>query len=200
VQRGWAYAHRGEWPKALADYDKATELGPNDANLHNNLAWDLATHADAPGREPGRALQWAKKAVELEPNEGAYWNTLGIASYRAGDWKAALAALEESMELRNGGDSSDWFFLAMCNEKLGGKEKARAWYDKAVAWMAKNEPHNDVSRRFRAETEDLLGLKEKKKEPQTGVKSRGSLDRYGSAPGFSHCVLDEPRGPPMRLS
>ena len=81
---------------------------------HNELAWLLATDPNPNARDPGRAVNWAKKAVELAPNEGNFWNTLGVAHYRAGDWKAALEALEKSMKLRNGGDSSDWFFLAMC--------------------------------------------------------------------------------------
>ena len=69
----------------------------------------------------------------------------------AGDWKAAIAALEKSMELRKGGDSNDWFFLAMAHWQLGEKDKAREWYDRAVQWMDKNQPKNEELRRFRAE-------------------------------------------------
>ena len=81
----------------------------------------------------GRAVELAKKAVELAPKQGTFWNTLGVAHYRAGDWKAAVAALEKSEELRNGGDSFDWFFLAMAHWQLGEKDEARKWYDQAVA-------------------------------------------------------------------
>src|SRR5207247_1141032 len=102
----------------------------------------------------------AKQAVEREPKEGTYWNTLGAAHYRAGDWQAAIAALDKSMELRQGGDSFDWFFLAMAHWRLGGKEKARKWYDQAVAWMDKNKPHHGELRRFRAEAAELLGREE----------------------------------------
>ena len=55
----------------------------------------------------------AREAVTLAPKAGNYWNTLGVAQYRAGDAKAAVAALEESMRLRAGGDPYDWLFLAM---------------------------------------------------------------------------------------
>ncbi len=67
-----------------------------------------------------------------------YCNPLGVAHYRAGDWKAAIAALQRSMELHKGGNSSDWFFLAMAHEKLGDKEQARQWHDRAIQWMEKN--------------------------------------------------------------
>ena len=42
-------------------------------------------------------------------------------------------------------------------------EQARNWYDKAVAWMVKNQPQDEELRRFRVEAEELLGVT--KKEP-----------------------------------
>ena len=62
------------------------------------------------------------------------------------------------MELRKGGDSLDWFFLAMADWKLGNKDAARVWYDKALEWMEKNDPANEELIRFRAEAAELLGL------------------------------------------
>jgi tetratricopeptide (TPR) repeat protein len=128
----------------------------------NNLAWLLATCADAKLREPGRAVEMAKRAVTLAPKEGIYWNTLGVAHYRAGDWKAAIEALSKSMELRKGGDSNDWFFLAMAHWQLGDKPQARSWYDKAVTWMDKNQTKDEELIRFRTEAEALLGVNKKK--------------------------------------
>ena len=64
------------------------------------------------------------------------------------------------MELAKGGDAFDWFFLAMAHWRLGHKDEARAWYDKAAAWDAKNlpPPENEELRRFRAEAAALLGV------------------------------------------
>jgi uncharacterized protein HemY len=59
----------------------------------------LATSPDSKFRDPKRAVELAKKAVKLAPKEGNYWNTLGVAQYRASDWKEAIAALEKSIEL-----------------------------------------------------------------------------------------------------
>jgi hypothetical protein len=83
-----------------------------------------------------------------------------VAHYRAEDWEASVAALEKSMELDNGGRSINWFFLAMAHWKLGHNHEARAWYDKAAAWDAKNlpQPKKEELRRFRAEAEALMGL------------------------------------------
>jgi len=68
------------------------------------------------------------------------------------------------MELRRGGDSTDWFFLAMAHEKLGDKEKARQWYDRATRWMDKNQATDEELRRFRAEATQVLGVDKKKKK------------------------------------
>jgi serine/threonine protein kinase/TPR repeat protein len=149
----------GRADEAIAVYSKVIELEPGSIAARNNLAWLLATGPDSKIRDPKRAVELAKKAVELAPEEGTYWNTLGVSHYRAGDWKAAIAALEKSMELRKGGDSSDWFFLAMARWQLGDKKEARNWYDQAVEGMGKNLPKDEELRRFRMEAEQLLGMK-----------------------------------------
>src|SRR5262249_48614701 len=134
---------------------------PKNAVAHKNLAWLLSTCADANLRKPDEAVELAKKAVALVPSEGMSWNTLGAARYRAGDWKVSVAALGKSMEVRKGGDSFDWFFLAMAHWQLGENDKAREWYDRAVQWMDKNQPKNEELRRFRAEAAELLGIEKK---------------------------------------
>src|SRR5262249_8173518 len=111
--------------------------------------------------DPKRAVQLARKAVDSAPKEGNFWNTLGAAQYRAGNWKAAIEGLNKSMEFRKGGDSFDWFFLAMAHGQLGAKDEAHKWYEKAVDWMDKNAKDNDELRRFRLEAEELLQIKKK---------------------------------------
>ena len=161
-QRAVGWVQSGEWKKAIGAYSQAIELDPKNAQAHNNLAWWLATCPDATLRDPGRALDSAQKAVELAPNEGNYWNTLGAAHYRAEEWSAAIDCLNKSGELRTGGDSFDWFFLAMAHWQLGNQEEAYKWQDQAVQWMGKNKPQDQELLRFRAEAASLLEVKEKK--------------------------------------
>ncbi len=42
------------------------------------------------------------------------------------------------MPLREGGDSFDWFFLAMADWQLGEKEQAQVSFRRGVQWMEKN--------------------------------------------------------------
>jgi tetratricopeptide (TPR) repeat protein/tRNA A-37 threonylcarbamoyl transferase component Bud32 len=134
---------------------------PDTLTSMNALAWLCATCPDAKLRNPKRAVELAKNAVDRAPKNGNLWNTLGVAYYRSGEWQNSVQALEKSTSLRRGGDSFDWFFLAMAHWQLGRKEQARQWYDKAVSWEAKHQLQSDELSRFRAEAEELLQIRAK---------------------------------------
>ncbi len=153
---------QGKPDEAEEAFRKLLELKPKSPAVHNNLAWEFATCADPKLRNGKRAIELAKKAIELDPKQGNWWITLCAAHYCAGNWKDALAALEQSMKLRKGGDEYDWFFMAMVHWKLGDKTQARSWYDKAVPLMEKNRPDVQDLIRVRAEAAALLGVKLKK--------------------------------------
>jgi superkiller protein 3 len=161
--------------EAIAAYDKALAINPKLIGPYNSLAWLLATCPDARLRDPSRAVTLAKQAVELAPENGGYRNTLGVAYYRAGDWKSAVATLEKSIEMRKGGDLNDWFFLAMAQWQLGNKADARRWYDKSVARMGTLTRPNQEFLRFRAEAAELLGVNEKtQRNPSTAAATTRS--------------------------
>jgi serine/threonine protein kinase/WD40 repeat protein len=134
----------------------------------NNEAWRLATSAEAQARDPHRAIELAKEATQLAPQEGLCWNTLGVAHYRAGHWDDSIQALRKSTQLMSDRfESFDTFFLAMAHWQQNDKEQARKLYDRAVAWMEKHQAelskdHVEELSRFRAEAAVLLESKAKK--------------------------------------
>jgi tetratricopeptide (TPR) repeat protein len=156
--RGNVYRRLGQEQDALKDYQKAIELSPTSPIAQNALAWFLATCADAHLRNPKLAVALAKKAAAVSPT-GIHWNTLGVCHYRVADYKAALTALQKAVQLRNGGNGSDWFFLAMVHWQLNHKDQAQKAYERAVGWMAKHAPQDEQQRRFRTEAAELLGIK-----------------------------------------
>jgi tetratricopeptide (TPR) repeat protein len=171
--------------EAKNDYQRiiaAAEAMGNDSesvgfrNFHlaralNNLGWLLATCAQESVRDAEQAVASAKRAVELAPDEGTYWNTLGVAYYRLRNLPAAMNALVRSMELRREGDSFDWYFVAMIHAQQGRLDEARQWYDKAAAWHTGSQPGNEELQRFRAEAAQVLGLPVPPPEPSAARRA-----------------------------
>ncbi|MHC4450465.1 MAG: hypothetical protein ACYS0E_10080, partial [Planctomycetota bacterium] len=123
----------------------------------SRLAWILATVPPPALREPTRAIELAKRAVQLGPQAANNWRTLGVAHWYASDPEEAERALRKSVRLhKRGGGPHDWLFLAMTNAKLERKEEAKTWLAKAVRWMAEHQPKDAQMDRFRSEAEKLL--------------------------------------------
>ena len=148
----------GRPTEAAEPYRKALALEEDDPAVNNELAWFLATSPESRLRDAARAVRLAKKVVTARPESGNYRNTLGVAYYRQGDDRAAIAELETAMSMQAGGNSFDWFFLAMAHWRLGDRNQARTWFDRAVQWMARHQPHDGELCRFRAEAEALLAV------------------------------------------
>jgi tetratricopeptide (TPR) repeat protein len=153
-------------------YDKLLANDSKNAHLHNSFAWALATSSVVEVRDPQRAVSLAMKATELASGNGDFWNTVGVAEYRAGNWQAAMEALMKSMDLNDGGAAVDWFFLAMSHWQLGYEDEAREWYTKAVEWMETNATDNEELIRFRTEAAELLGVNEKKESEPSSTSAQ----------------------------
>jgi tetratricopeptide (TPR) repeat protein len=179
--RGMAYAHTGQWEKARDDLSQALALRQGWPPYQNNLAWVLAIRPETKLDDARRAVALAEKAVQAQRKNASYRTTLGVARYRAGDWKGAALALEEALKLlappsgaqRRVGEAL--FFLAMAQHRLGRGEEARRTFAHGLAWLEKNQ--KDVQGtpwfaaemgRFRAEAEELL--KGESKPGATGSK------------------------------
>jgi tetratricopeptide (TPR) repeat protein len=108
----------------------AAERYPEDAGRLNEESWNVVR---PPGGERAaylRALRLAQAACRIAPQNGTYLNTLGVAQYRAGQYRAALVTLTRSDQLNSQtlGSSipEDLAFLAMTHFRLGDIEKADA--------------------------------------------------------------------------
>jgi WD40 repeat protein/tRNA A-37 threonylcarbamoyl transferase component Bud32/Tfp pilus assembly protein PilF len=157
ARRAAAHMKNGELEEAIADSTEASRFEPGEWGHCNNVARFLVTLPGYETRDASRAVELARKAVNLSP-QWMCWNTLAVAQYRAGQWKAAIESLDKSMEL--GETVTDWFFLAMAHWRLGHKDEARQWYRKAVEWTEKNKCDDEELRLFRNEAAELLGMGE----------------------------------------
>ena len=101
----------------------------------NDLAWFLANAPDPTVRDPEYACSLAAQTTAAYPESTTYWNTLGAASYRAGDLQTAVTALNRATSLSDGGTAFDHLFLAMTHARLGNEDEARRWFAQAQRWM-----------------------------------------------------------------
>jgi serine/threonine protein kinase/Flp pilus assembly protein TadD len=145
----------GKKDEVLARLRGLSRQDINRPGLCNEVAWWLATATELQSRDPDRAVVLARRATDKAPKVAAVWNTLGVALYRTKAWDEAIKALTRSTELIRGDSPHDWLFLAMAHWQKGDRPETRAWYEKAVAWFARNQPDEELTR-FRAEAEALL--------------------------------------------
>jgi tetratricopeptide (TPR) repeat protein len=151
----------GQSEKAAVDRETAVKLGANDPDRLNRRAWLLLTGTMGQ-RDPKQALALIQKAIEREPDNNMFLNTLGVALYRNEKYAEAVPVLDKSLAVGKGQfDAFDLFPLAMCHAKLGDPAKAKDCFDRAVKWV---EGHKDLPaqyveelKAFRAEAEEVLG-------------------------------------------
>jgi Flp pilus assembly protein TadD len=96
----------------------------------NNASWEVVCKPHASADAYRHALLQAEEACRLEPQNGTYLNTLGVAQYRGGQYEAAAQTLARSEKLnttpKDGPRPDDLAFLAMAQYQLGRKEQAQA--------------------------------------------------------------------------
>jgi serine/threonine protein kinase/WD40 repeat protein len=139
---------------------RAFQANPNNAATCNSLAWVYLTAPEAL-RDVKQAIALAQKAVRLVPNNPIHANTLGLAHYRAGQYREAVKVLQlnwRRMEDRH--LAFDLIILAMSYYKLGKAERAREYFDWAVRWSRTQkdlspQPTEELDA-LRAEAEKLL--------------------------------------------
>ncbi len=90
----------GKHAEAIADYEKALKLQPEDSGICNNLAWVLATSPEDKIRDGKRAVKLATKACELTKYKKPHiLSTLAAAYAETGDMKDAIKWSEKGVEL-----------------------------------------------------------------------------------------------------
>jgi len=126
------------------------------ADCANNLAWFLVSEPGSEVSDPHLAVQLATRATQTEPSNATYWNTLGAARCRAGDPSGAIAALEHSLALTDGGTAFDHLFLALAHAQLGLHDQAGFWCAQADRWIQQRGANHPELLRLRDEVHARL--------------------------------------------
>jgi serine/threonine protein kinase/WD40 repeat protein len=146
--------------QCIERYRLALETNPDDAGACNNLAWQYVAGPDSL-RDPNSAVPLAEKAVQLDPENAVYCNTLGVAYYRAGRHSEAAKVLRGNLDRDDQWSRAfDLYVLAMSCHQLGEAAQARDYYDWATRWPPTHPllspGHLEDLNVLRAEAEELL--------------------------------------------
>jgi tetratricopeptide (TPR) repeat protein/serine/threonine protein kinase len=155
---GSSLKEQSRWAEAIAAFDDHYRLKPD--SLPSELVKILANCPVPEHRNPRRAVELARKFVELTSRSPWSLQLLGWSEYRAGHWQASIEALEESCKLQrnNQGDPFQWYFIAMAHWQLGHQEEARKWYHRSVRWMESYNLTSEEALAFHAEAAGVLGI------------------------------------------
>jgi tetratricopeptide (TPR) repeat protein len=146
----------GQWDSAEPDLKKALELNPDEPLVLNNLGYswiDRNIHID-------EALRMIQRAVEKQPNNGDFADSLGWAYYRTGHYNKAVKNLERAVRLKPD-ESTINDHLGDVYAKLGRISEAR------IQWI--------LARNLQPEPDDLKKI-EKKIASTPDVQSTKSTD------------------------
>ena len=117
------YGDLGRYTISDSLYERALKLDPDNPILQNNYSYSLAVR----GVRLQEALELVERALEKEPQNGAFLDTKGWVLYQMGKYEEALRYIQESLSVRD--DSAEvWEHLGDVYEKLGNIQEAmKAW-------------------------------------------------------------------------
>lgn len=90
--RGMAYDNKGQYDRAIEDYNEAIRLNPNSASAFNNrgIVYEKKRQYD-------RAIEDYKKSIGLDPNDADTFYNRGGAYYRKSDYDNAIADYDRAI-------------------------------------------------------------------------------------------------------
>ena len=125
---GAAHEREGERGEAESAFRRALEIEPGFHPALNYLGYMLAEK----GERLEEALGLVRRAVALEPDNGAYVDSLGWAHFQLGQYQEALSFLERAARLEPG-DATIYEHLADTYRALGRADDALQHYRRALA-------------------------------------------------------------------
>lgn len=152
-QLGAIYERQKDFKEAETVFRKILERNPRHDGVLNYLGYMLADR----GERLDEALGYVKKAVEIDPYNGAYLDSLGWAYFKLSQFVEAEIHLTRAAQLVDT-DATVYDHLGDLYYKLGDYDKARKHYEKSV-FFAKEEEENKRVREKLADLKKLLSQK-----------------------------------------
>jgi hypothetical protein len=142
--------------RLVARHSNTPDLLHRWCDCANDLAWLQLNYLEQTAGSLASTLALARQAAERRSNCAVYWNTLGVACFRAEDFHGAVTALNRSMALSAGGSPFDHIFLAMAHAKLGNPQQAQHWLAQVVSRTENDYLDHPELTRFCDEARSIL--------------------------------------------
>lgn len=141
----------GEFALATEHLRRSIQLDTsNAARAYNYLGYMWADR----GENLDEAGELIRRAVEIEPDNGAYIDSLGWYLFRRGEYEEALATLLRASSLLPEPDAVVFEHIGDACSKLGRTAEAVAYWEKALALDEKNSA---LAAKIDASTEKVAG-------------------------------------------
>ncbi len=130
---GLIYDGLENWEACDSTYEEALSIDSTNALVNNNYAYSLSER----GIRLDDALRMAKIAIEKEPLNSSYLDTIGWVYFKLGQYEEAKEYIEQAIKV--GGESSVVLeHLGDVNYKLGNKDKAKKNWEKSLSLDSTN--------------------------------------------------------------
>ncbi|MFA4823596.1 MAG: tetratricopeptide repeat protein [Methanoregula sp.] len=126
LKKGLSYARRTKCKEALAYYNQALALDPD-----NPEGWYLRASLLIDAGKNREALSDCEKAIALNQNYSDAWSKKSLALYNLERYEDALLASTRASTL-NGNDISAWYLKGVCLDELGRSDEAQEAYGKSL--------------------------------------------------------------------
>jgi tetratricopeptide (TPR) repeat protein len=126
--------HENQSDKAKAIYEQILAKNP----LFTAAARDLAVLLSHENSDDAKAYALAVKAREAYPDDADVARTLGILSYRKGEYRRAVELLNEAQQKR-AEDGETFFYLGMAHYKLKNNAESKAALQRALQWKVESK-------------------------------------------------------------
>ncbi len=154
-----SYHNRGDYDRAIADYNRAIELDPQNA-----LYWDSRSTSYHLKGDFDPAIADTSRAIELDPQNAKYWDSRSTSYHQKRDYDRAIADTSRAIEL-DPQNAAYWYSRGLsCHEKRDydraiadksraielGPQNALYWQQRGVSYHAKRDYDRAIADKNRA--------------------------------------------------
>jgi tetratricopeptide (TPR) repeat protein len=144
--RADAYLNVGKHKEAIADFEAALKIEPEDTSILNNLAWVLATSPEAELRDGKRAVDLATKACELTEYKAPHiLSTLAAAFAESGNFDTAVEWSQKAVDLNDPKTDPNEDQEAQLAKELESYRKKEPWRERQDISKSEDKPKSDTS-------------------------------------------------------